>query len=497
MRQVVQESAPPTFIPASAPANRGGGPTKTETGSAARRWIVGIAATALVLRLTLFAAGPAAVPDRAFDPDSPRYIELARNLSRYGRFGKAEERTGAVHAPLARLRESRGEIEPRDDRGLRPEIFRTPGYPFFIALLSTAGRPVASVLVAQAFLSTTGVVLVFLIGRRLFDSARAGLIASAIVALHPADIVASNSVLGETLFTTLLLSGLWFVLARKRPASSAGLGGILIGLSVLVRPISILVGPALAAWMLATRPCRATAGRAALVTVLSIAPAAAWMARNHSVGFGFRLSSVPTINALFYTAAYMDIRAARGDTSADWPATVDRTFDRLRRDVRPGEVDTFDTMRRLALTRIAKAPLLYGKVLASSALKFLTDHSAGTLWARLGQAYRPTGLRDHLLRGEVSMPDANPALLVALAWTGWNALLALLAAAGLLWMICRRHWAPLLLLGGILLYFLLATQANGLERFRLPVLGIQALAVAVLVVGRSTGRSEGTSEALR
>ncbi len=104
------------------------------------------------------------------------------------------------------------------------------------------------------------------------------------------------------------------------------------------------------------------------------------------------------------------------------------------------------------------------------------------MYAQLGLTYEPTGLKDRVLSGDFSMAGSRDAAtaLVALGWMAANAVLLVGTVLGLVILLWRRQWSTLLLLGGLLFYFVLATQAVGLERFRVPVLGIQAVIIASL-----------------
>ena len=408
------------------------------------------------------------------------------------------EATGVVHVPLERLRSSRDELESADDAGLRPEILRTPGYPAFISTWLDTDEPLVRILIAQNVLSVLGVLLVFLIGRHLLNSNAAGLIGALIVAVHPADMLAANSVLAETLFTTVLLLGLYLVVRNRNFGWILPLAGALtIGLCVLVKPISILLGPAVAIWLVCTQRSRRGIVLAAIMCVLSLAPAAAWMVRNEKAGFGYRISSVPYINAYFYTCAYMDIQEKDLDHERDWPTTVEVLFGRLRSQIETDE-DTFSAMQRLSIDWIKDEPVLYASVLGRSAIKFMTDHSLPSLSSRLDLGYEPKNLRERILQqGLAALWDTDQpeqSTTAPLAWTTWNSLLVVFTIVGTWFMIMRRQWAALLLLVGIMAYFILATQANGLERFRVPVLGIQAL-IAGAVLARCRRDVGGSADA--
>ena len=447
-------------------------------------WLLLLVIIALAGRLLMFQLGPVSDIERAFYPDSHRYIELAENMVNQGTFGLAEETSGVVHVPLAKLRSDLGQLEPKFANGLQPEVFRTPGYPAVIGAIAWSGLPRHSLLLLQCILSATGVLLVYGIGRAVLSSQRAALFASLIVALHPADIMSANAILSETLFTTLMLLGIYFVAAK--PSHTPGglkrgaLGGLFLGLSVLVRPISILVGPAIAVWMVVTDRRLKTLGAAALLTLVSILPGALWAMRNHHVGFGLNISNVPSVNGLFYTVNYMRLtQEGREISQGNWAQTAALQHSNLRDSLHDGE-DVFAGMRRLTGEAIAADVGTYLSVLRRSAFKFFTDHSLGGMYSQLGLTYQPSGLAAKIRAADWSLPASADVtgLLLALVWFSFNALLLLGTIIGLLLMVWRRQWKRLLLLGGVLFYFVLATQGNGLERFRLPVLGIEALIVA-------------------
>jgi hypothetical protein len=446
---------------------------------------------ALSLRVLLFVLGPLGDSTRAMYPDSFRYVELGENIVGTGSFGLSSAETGVVHEPLFAYRRELGQLEPVGPGGLRPEIMRTPGYPALIGAAIWLGLGINGLLLLQCLFSAVSVALVYGIGRTLLHRPGPALIAAAIVAIHPADLAAPTAVLTETCFTLLILLGLWCVADREaRGIGSASFGGLMIGLSVLVRPVSVFLGPAVALWMLVTDRRLKTVFLAILMTTLSLAPAAAWMARNNEIGFGYRLSSIPYINTYFYGDAYMRITEKGGDWKNDGPATAGTLMGELRAEqAKRPEADVFDTMKALGVEAIREKPVLYAAVLKESMLKFFTDHSLGGLYQQLGLTYTPSGLRDKLMAGGFSWANLadslkNPTGWLALLWVVFNGVLVVGMILGGVMLLVRGRWAALLLLGGVLFYFAFATQTTGLERFRLPVLGIQALLVMSLFAPR-------------
>lgn len=439
----------------------------------------------LVLRLALFAAGPTLDISRATYPDSPRYIELAENMVRYGTFGRAAENSGVMHIGFNAIREERGELPPRDANGLRPEIFRTPGYPLVIAATIAAHLPLASVLLIQCVLGSLAIALLYLITLRLTGSWRVAAVSAMLLAIHPADILHCNALLSESLFTTLMLTGIaCLVLSKEAALVPVIVTGLILGAAVLVRPAGVLLGPCLALWLIVWMRSWKSLPLAIALIVSSLALPIAWMARNRAAGEGFMLSSVPTLSSLYYTAAYSHIIEHGGETTEDWPREVNIIHALLRADIQPNE-SVFAAANALARNRVAQNRAGYIEAMKRSAIKFTTDHSAGALWQTLGREYKPSGLRDRLLHGEgFGELLSSPATIVSTAWALLNVALFALSCVGILLLVWRGRITVALLLVGVFLYFLLTTQVSGLERFRVPVIGLQAIAAASILLIR-------------
>jgi 4-amino-4-deoxy-L-arabinose transferase-like glycosyltransferase len=110
--------------------------------------------------------------------------------------------------------------------------YRMPGYPLFASI----GNSVHSVLFHQAIFDTSTVFATYLLARRWLNKGPS-LLAAAAVAFNPFMIYFSALLLSETLYTTLLLWGC--VLLVWQP--NFLWGGIVLALSVLVRPSAALL----------------------------------------------------------------------------------------------------------------------------------------------------------------------------------------------------------------------------------------------------------------
>ena len=160
---------------------------------------------------------------------------------------------------------------------------KMPAYPLWVSLIYTAFGPDPDrVFAAQALLAPATIVLVWLLGRRLFG-AGVGLAAAAVVAIHPGTWQFELRLYSEALATPLTLLALLVVLgrpsARVTVARAATAGGV-IGLGVLVRPTALfLLAGAAVCWWAAAGARRGTAllGVTVAVAVLVVAP---WTIRN-------------------------------------------------------------------------------------------------------------------------------------------------------------------------------------------------------------------------
>jgi hypothetical protein len=150
--------------------------------------------------------------------------------------------------------------------------------------------------------------------------------------------------------------------------------------------------------------------------------------RNYVAGEGFRVTTVPDVNLLYYSAAYTISEEQGEDWEASWPRRVADLSDKLRKRLEPKE-DVSDAVRRLAVEELQARPTMYAMVLVKSAVKLFISHSLGSLYQLLGYEYTPSGMFSRIVFG-------------------------ILVAACCLTM----------------LLFTLATASVGLERMRMPLM---------------------------
>ena len=171
-------------------------------------------------------------------------------------------------------------------------MWKAPGYPLFVGLLYDVlgSGKYDRVLVFQAIVLTPFVVgLTWLLGRRLFGAGVA-VAAAWVAALYPNvwqfHVRLYSEAIADPLSLLVLVSsvGVAFGLAKRAiTPRRAALVGLALGLTLLVRPSSILLLPAVAvAWWAAAGARRGTllVCITAAVTIVTVVP---WTLRNRSV----------------------------------------------------------------------------------------------------------------------------------------------------------------------------------------------------------------------
>ena len=198
--------------------------------------------------------------DGVGDPDSAEYLALAQSIRFHGVFS-----FGGPH--------SWGSSPPLNGHGpFLPTAARAPLYPLLIAALWwNVAPPIFSVQIVQVGLGATVCVLTYWIALSLTNY-RTALFAGLITALAPLSSFMTAAIMSETLFTFLLILGIWFW-SRKR----GFLAGLIFGAAALTRPIVLpfVILIALSAAILKFN--RGIHARIALGAFLIIVP---WTVRN-------------------------------------------------------------------------------------------------------------------------------------------------------------------------------------------------------------------------
>jgi hypothetical protein len=266
---------------------------------------------AAVVRLALLAASLARVGTSALTtPDTSSYLIPGRNLLLHGSFVAD---------------------------GV-PNLIRTPGYSLFFAITSLAGLPAAAA--ANVILSVFSVLLVWKLGRAIFDDNHIALIAAWIFAFEPVSVANSVLLLSDTLFLALFLLSMERIaeFLSKHCLRALALAGLWLVAATFVRPITYYLPIALALGLfLVLARVPGLRWKAPAVLLISVLPwLAVWQIRNWvETGYsGF--SSASEYNLYFIGAAdvtarvehrnFADVRKELGFAGSNCPSEQDYLF---------------------------------------------------------------------------------------------------------------------------------------------------------------------------
>jgi 4-amino-4-deoxy-L-arabinose transferase-like glycosyltransferase len=215
--------------------------------------------------------------------DSYTYLALARGLRIGCGFAQAHPQCGA------------------------PEIFRTPGYPAFLALLPGLRWVVA----VQALMSGAICLLIVTFVWPRWGW-KAALTAGALIAFDVPSIEASSVVLTDILFSVLLTSAviaqLWIIsrgVLDRKAAMMALLAALLLGMDALVRPTGLVLILAAPLPLLMIRP-QSRSQQILLVLATLMIPTGiilGWMERNWNRARFFTVSTEASFQIYFHRAA--------------------------------------------------------------------------------------------------------------------------------------------------------------------------------------------------
>jgi len=250
-----------------------------------------ILAVGLGVRLALVvSAGPAVDDGPAMCPDSWDYLDLARTLRATGRF----------------------------ERGGRAEIFRTPGYPLFLAGAMAPGRGSAGpALWAQVLLDVVLVALTFFLGRALV-SRGAGVAAAGFQAVAPLAMAAPVRLLSDSLYALLLTAAVLLLVRHLRTRGWAALlaAGAVLGAACYVRPVGLAMAAVCAGVLLLSRRGLGRAGALAGVVAACVLP---WVVRNAVRADYAGFSSFASHAAYYFAAPEVLARVKGADTRHCFP----------------------------------------------------------------------------------------------------------------------------------------------------------------------------------
>jgi 4-amino-4-deoxy-L-arabinose transferase-like glycosyltransferase len=282
---------------------------------------------------------------------------------------------------------------------------RAPLYPIMIAgIYFLFGEQSTLVLIAQAFLLAASCVVVFDIGRRVFN-VRTGYIAAVLCALNPMLLRYVGDLQLETLLTFLFVASLWTTVRFvERPSLSWGiLLGACIALACLTKSVALPYpflfagGVLLIAWLRRRRgqPARVPWAPLASIFLVMFALIAPWTARNWvATGGHFVLLSSGTSDAFLrgYIFSRPEFATLRQPPYTDAENQSNELFRGLARQAgtewQANDYETDQILNRAAVQQLQASPT-----------DFLRKFGTGlfTFW------YEMTNLKNSLLAGGLAL----------------------------------------------------------------------------------------------
>ncbi|QWF71699.1 GtrA family protein [Methylomonas paludis] len=379
------------------------------------------------------------------------------------------------------------------------DTFRTPGYPFFIAVFyQLFGTKPWVVLFAQIFVDLVTLYYVFKIGELLFSS-RVGIIAAALFAIDANAIIWAANLYSESLYDALLAAALYYYLyalklGKGRSFLSAGL---LLALTALVKPVSqyyfvILLGCALV-WPTKNLLLRTKyALLFGLAFVITISP---WLYRNYTLYDTVKLSSVQGENLLFWQVVYARAKETHQPAEVITAAYLAQAqalgYSGYYGHSETGSRNPFVSeaiAQHIAVEYIKTHPQLYASSLISGVLHTYANLGTADIIKRLGLP--PTHLP-----GEAMFATESQFQLIATFFqskslpeivAGMIVLVLLLVnyttfLMGSYTLFRQRRLAILALFSVSIAYFTATGGTIGLARFRLPITPLYLLIGAVYI----------------
>ena len=190
------------------------------------------------------------------------------------------------------------------------DAFRTPGYPFFISIIYSifGSQPCVSIF-AQIFLNLLSIILLYKIGKELFNE-KVGFIAAILFSIDLHHTIYIYYILTETIYTTIFLAALLFYVKAIKTSSIKFfiLTGIIYGISTLIRPISqyYIAGIFLFTLMWYFNNWKNGVKLSVVLMLAYFVTIAPWCFRNYSEYNHFALSNIKGYNLLFWNASYYE-----------------------------------------------------------------------------------------------------------------------------------------------------------------------------------------------
>ena len=240
------------------------------------------------------------------------------------------------------------------DRYGLPDVFRTPGYPAFLAaLLFVTNGSLRIALIAQAAILSFTVLFLYLFARKILPSATA-FTGAMIASLSPWGAVHAGVPMTEGLYL-LILSMMFFLLKIIEESSSkltafscAAFVGVLSGWAVLVRPVAFLIVVIAGTFLFLNGALRKRLVAMTIMLAFAATPIVFWIHRNATEARYVGLSTVSWATAWHFLAQRVRAKVD-GESHYAYSTSARKETLNLRRN--PNAYETATRRRAMAVFR--------------------------------------------------------------------------------------------------------------------------------------------------
>ncbi|KND47925.1 MAG: hypothetical protein AB199_04175 [Parcubacteria bacterium C7867-004] len=360
---------------------------------------------------------------------------------------------------------------------LTPDMWRTPGYPAFLAPFYALFGDFYPVLIAQLLLLFLTAVLIFRMAKRVIPESWA-LATTVLYIVLPTTLLSVATIMNETLFMFVFVSALYvfFFSSMKNIYARWVLTGAILGAAAYIKPAALYILPFfIPAYFLVFLPWKEFSRKYAIAAVLMVLTFAAvlapWCLRNNHVLGSLQFASTSAFqlfrhNATQFYEAYngipnIEARYALQDRAGipHGPVPLDPKYS--------------EVLKKVAVEVILEHPFSYTLFHLSTFIPFFTASGAGNydrfvylMLPEFDPAPEPSLLK-------ALHPFSFPTLLIVLKNHGWTlvenafwAFTTLLVLLGL-WYSKNRRLAWMFF--SIMLYFALVTGPIAHARYRMPI----------------------------
>ena len=436
--------------------------------------IIIILLIALATRILLFSGILLKNPDGFFQGDAYCYWQIAENVINHGSF-------------------SQSTAQP-----FIPSHNRTPVYPLFLAFLRYIGLDAKGIVFIQILLSSATCLIVILLTYKLTESWKPAFLAGGILAIDVPSIVLSNCLLSETLFTFLLtLSILYLVLHFKRAKKISTLlfSSVLMGLSILCRPIAVVLPVFIIMCYILFRKMMKSLIFLRIVTYLLFCffVVSPWLIRNQIVFGSMFLNTIGYIDLLHDCAASVYAVGERMSLSESLELLREKAESTFQGNREKEAIKYIRNEARVGASIIMSYPMIYIKQHILSGFYMISKPMRSTIDLQLGFSQKGTTLTPLTPLGEKDKTCLFSRLLqktstftTILVFVQIFMLITLWISAiyGIGICLAKKEYLSFFIVVSVIVYFCITVGVlEAYARFRVPIVPFLAVAGGIGIAG--------------